>query len=66
MTVFILSMMLFITLIHIYTQLRVGYLEKKVQEIQLLTYWLKVHVKKKETVDPEECDRINQEILKKW
>ena len=66
MTVFILSMMLFITLIHIYTQLRVGYLEKKVQEIQLLTYWLKVHVKKKDTVDPEEADRINQEILKKW
>ena len=66
MTVFILSMLLFITLIHIYTQLRVGYLEKKVQEIQLLTYWLKVHVKKNDTVDPEESDRINQEILKKW
>ena len=66
MTILVLSTVFLVLLIQIYTQIRLGYLENKVQELQLLTYWLKAQVKMKDTVDPEECDRVNQEILKKW
>ena len=65
MQIVIFSTLFLLSLILIWVQLRIGYLENKVQELNLIVYELKVRVKKTH-ISADECDKVNMEILRKW